>query len=109
MPALTKDALLKYHGPVLYIMGGPTDIAYNNAKDDFARVSHVPIVMTNHNVGHGGTYGQPHGGEFTKVALAWLNWQLKGEKDASRMFLGENSTLSHDPKWTIQVKNFPAK
>jgi dienelactone hydrolase len=108
MPALTKEALLKYHGPVLYIMGGPTDIAYANAMDDFARVPQVPIVMTNHNVGHGGTYAQPHGGEFTKVALAWVDWQLKGQTAASRMFLGADSTLAHDPKWTVQAKNFPA-
>jgi CubicO group peptidase (beta-lactamase class C family)/dienelactone hydrolase len=109
MPALTKDALRAYHGPVLYIMGGPKDIAYANAMDDFARVTHVPIVMTNLDVGHGGTYGQPHGGEFTRVALAWLDWQLKDQKDASKMFLGEESTLKADPKWTIEVKNFPAK
>ncbi len=34
-------------------MGGPSDIAYKNAMDDFARVDHVPIVMTNLDVGHG--------------------------------------------------------
>lgn len=105
MPSLTKEDLKKYHAPVIYIMGGPTDIAYNNAMDDFAKVSHVPIVMTNHDVGHGGTYAQPHGGEFTKVALAWLDWQLKGDEKASRMFVGTDSGLSKDPKWKIETKN----
>jgi len=108
MPALSKDVLQKYHNPVLYIMGGPSDIAYKNAMDDFARVNHVPIVMTNLDVGHGGTYGQPHGGEFTRVALAWLDWQLKGRTNAAKMFVGENSELSRDPKWTIQTKNLGA-
>ena len=60
-------------------MGGPSDIAYKNAMDDFSRVNHVPIVMTNFDVGHAGTYARPHGGEFTPVALAWLDWQLKGK------------------------------
>ncbi len=106
MPSLSKDALKDYHSPVLYIMGGPSDIAYNNAMDDFSRVNQVPIVMTNLDVGHGGTYHQPHGGEFTKVALAWLDWQLKDESSASKMFLGEKSELREDPKWTIEVKNF---
>ena len=106
MPALSKDDLKKFHAPVLYILGGPSDIAYANGMDDFARVSHVPIVMTNLDVGHGGTYQQPRGGEFTRVALAWLDWQLKGEAQASRMFLGEDSELARDPKWTVQVKNF---
>ena len=106
MPPLSKDALKDFHGPVLYLMGGPSDIAYKNAMDDFARVDHVPIVMTNLDVGHAGTYARPHGGESTPVALAWLDWQLKGRKEASGMFLGEDSTLKRDPEWSIETKNF---
>lgn len=106
MPSLTKEDLKRFHAPVLYLMGGPSDIAYNNAMDDFARVSHVPIVMANLDVGHGGTYAQPHGGAYTPVALAWLDWQLKGDEAASETFLSENSALRRDPNWTIEVKNF---
>ncbi|MDQ8188302.1 serine hydrolase domain-containing protein [Pelagicoccus sp. SDUM812002] len=106
MPSLRKDALKAYHGPVLYLMGGPSDIAYNNAMDDYALVEHVPIVMTNLDVGHGGTYSEPHGGEYSTVALAWLDWQLKGKLEASKMFLGEDSQLARDPDWTIETKNF---
>ena len=108
MPALTKDDLRTYHGPVLYIMGGPKDIAYKNAMDDFARVNHVPIVMTNFDVGHGGTYGQPHGGAFTHVALNWLDWQLKGNHAAAAMFSNKDSEFRRDPKWTVELKNFAA-
>ncbi|RCS54837.1 glycoside hydrolase family 10 [Bremerella cremea] len=106
MPSLQKEDLKKFHRPVLYIMGGPSDIAYNNAMDDFARVDHVPIVMTNLDVGHGGTYRQPHGGEYSRVALAWLDWQLKGKQAASKMFLGEDSELKQHDRWSIEVKNF---
>lgn len=106
MPPLTKEDLEKFHAPVLYLMGGPSDIAYDNAMDDFSRVDHVPIVMTNLDVGHAGTYARPHGGEYTPIALAWLDWQLKGVQTASRMFLGEDSELSRDPDWSIQVRNF---
>ncbi|APZ93373.1 alpha/beta fold hydrolase [Fuerstiella marisgermanici] len=109
MPPLKKEVLKKFHAPVLYIMGGPSDIAYKNAMDDFSRVNHVPIVMTNFDVGHAGTYARPHGGEYTPVALAWLNWQLKGKSEASKMFLGEDSTLAKDPKWTVETKNFPTQ
>ena len=106
MPSLTKDDLKdKYDHPVIYIMGGPSDIAYNNAMDDFERVEGVPIVMTNHDVGHGGTYGDPHGGEFTRVALAWLNWQLKGDEAAKQQFTDETSDLRTDEKWTVELKN----
>lgn len=105
MPPLSKDVLKTFHGPVLYIMGGPSDIAYKNAMDDFSRVDHVPIVMTNLDVGHGGTYTKPHGGKYTPVALAWLDWQLRGRTEASNMFLGDDSKLKRDPDWTIETKN----
>ncbi len=106
MPPLSKDVLKDFHGPILYLMGGPSDIAYKNAMDDFSRVSQVPIVMTNLDVGHGGTYAQPHGGKYTPVALAWLDWQLKDLKEASSMFLGEDSQLKRNPEWTVETKNF---
>ena len=106
MPPLSKDDLKKYHTPVLYIIGGPSDIAYDNAMDDFKQVKHVPIVMTNLDVGHAGTYMKPHGGAFTPVALSWLNWHLKGMTAEKSMFLGEDSVLNRDPKWTVEAKNF---
>jgi acetyl esterase/lipase len=106
MPALKKEILAKLHAPVLYIMGGPSDIAYKNAMDDFSRVNDVPIVMTNFDVGHAGTYARPHGGEFTPVAIAWLDWQLKGKTERAKMFLGKDSQLASDPKWKIETKNF---
>jgi dienelactone hydrolase len=106
MPNPPKSALKNFHNPVLYIMGGETDIAYVNAMDDFEKVNHVPIVMTNLGVGHGGTYRQPNGGAYSGVAVNWLNWQLKGNKKASKMFMGANCGLCNDTEWTIQTKNF---
>ena len=38
--------------------------------------------MKEYLAGHGGTYRQPHGGEFRIPAIAWLDWQLKGSKEA---------------------------
>jgi dienelactone hydrolase len=70
MPNLAKDQLKKLHTPTLYILGGESDIAYNNGMDDYKRIEHVPVFVANMDVGHGGTYRQPHGGEFAKVATA---------------------------------------
>ena len=106
MPNLSKDDLKKFHGPVLYIMGGPSDIAYKNAMDDFSRIEHVPVVMANLDVGHGGTYRRPLGGEYSPVAIAWLDWQLKEKRDATKMFVGANSQLASDDEWTIETKLF---
>ena len=102
MPMPTKDKLKDIHTPIIYILGGEKDIAYENGMDDFHRISHVPSCATNFPVGHGGTYREPHGGEFTVVALAWLNWQLKNDKKAAKMFKGKNCELSTRKDWTIE-------
>ena len=107
MPALTKDHLAKLHTPTLYVLGGEKDIAYNNGMDDYKRISHVPVFVANMDVGHGGTYGQPHGGEFAKLATAWYQWQLKGDKDAGKLFTGAPSGLSKNSGWRVEKKNIP--
>ncbi len=102
MPMPPKEKLNEIHTPVIYILGGPTDIAYENGMDDFHRISHVPACAANFPVGHGGTYREPHGGEFTVVALAWLQWQLKGDKTAAQMFKGKTPLLSKRKDWTLE-------
>ncbi len=102
MPMPPKSKLKEIHTPILYLLGGKTDIAYENGMDDFHRIDHVPACATNFPVGHGGTYREPHGGEFTVVALAWLNWQLKSDKQAAKMFVGKNCQLSTRKDWTIE-------
>ena len=107
MPNLPKSQLAKLHTPTLYILGGEKDIAYANGMDDFKNINHVPVCVTNMEVGHGGTYSQPHGGEFAKVATAWYQWQLKGDKEAAKMFTGNPAGLSKNPLWKIEKKNIP--
>ena len=102
MPMPKKEKLKEIHTPIMYLLGGKEDIAYENGMDDFHRISHVPACATNFPVGHGGTYREPHGGEFTVVALAWLDWQLKGDKEAAKMFVGKNCQLSKRKDWTIE-------
>ena len=105
MPSLSKDQLDKLHSPTLYLLGGESDIAYNNGMDDFERINHVPVFVANMDVGHGGTYAEPHGGEFARVATAWYQWQLKGDEEAGKMFTGSPSGLSQSSLWTVDKKN----
>lgn len=107
MPQITKENLAKIHTPVLYLLGGEKDIAYNNGMDDYNRINHVPVFVANMDVGHGGTYGQPHGGEFAKVATAWLMWQLKGDQEAGKQFVGNPCGLSQNPLWKTDKKMIP--
>ena len=102
MPMPPKEKLEEIHTPIIYILGGETDIAYGNGMDDFHRIKHVPACAVNYPVGHGGTYRQPHGGEFTVPALAWLDWQLKGDSKAARMFKGNSPLLLQREGWTLE-------
>lgn len=102
MPMPGKDQLKKVHGPIMYMLGGETDIAYQNGMDDFKRIEHVPACAINFPVGHGGTYREAHGGEFRFPAIAWLNWQLKGDKEAAKMFKGADCGLLQRKGWTIE-------
>lgn len=102
MPMPPKEKLKEIHCPIMYMLGGESDIAYGNGMDDFHKINHVPSCAVNYPVGHGGTYSQPHGGEFSVVGLAWLQWQLKGDKEAAKMFKGANCGVAKRDKWTIE-------
>ena len=100
-----KEQLQKLHTPVFYISGDSTDIAFANSNDDFGRITKVPAFRAwKDGIGHGGTYNQPNGGEFGKVAVELLDWQFKGDKNDGKMFLGANCGLCRDPKWHVEKK-----
>jgi dienelactone hydrolase len=104
---ITKDDLARLHTPVAYILGGPDDIAYPNGSDDFARIGHVPVMLANLPVGHGGTFQLVNGGDWARVGTAWLDWQLKGDARAARWFVGPDCRLCTTYGWTVQRKQFP--
>lgn len=55
--------------PVIYIEGGPKDIAY-------------------------GTFNEPSGGAAASVAVSWLNWQLRGDAQSAKRFVGDVGDLA---------------
>ena len=92
---------------VIWILGGSTDIAWENGNDDFKRMSgSMPACLVSlDGIGHGGTYMQPHGGDYAKVATAWLNWWLKNDKESSTMFTGSEPGVGKMAGWTYERKN----
>lgn len=104
---ITKDDLKKLHTPVAYFIGGPADIAFANAADDVARLSHVPVLGANLPVGHGGTFRLAGGGDWGRAATAWLDWQLKGDAAAAKWFVGRDCRLCTTFGWTITRKQLP--
>ena len=92
---------------IIWILGGSTDIAWENGNDDFKRMSgSMPACLVSlDGIGHGGTYMQPNGGDYAKVAGAWLKWWLKGDKEAGTMFTGNEPGVSKMAGWMIERKN----
>jgi hypothetical protein len=101
-----KALLTGLHGSVLYVLGGPTDIAVANGTDDYRRIDHIPAALVNIPVGHGGTYMQPHGRIGAKVVTAWLDWRLRGDAAAAARFTGPDCGFCHDPRLSIERKKF---
>ena len=99
-----KEALADIHTPVIYILGGETDIAYANGMDDYQRLVHVPVAVANIDRGHGGTFMDENGGSAAQVAVQWLNWQLRGDRQGALYFIGSDCGLCRDDNWTVERK-----
>ncbi len=101
---IPKSQLDRLRTPVLYVLGGPQDIAYPNGMDDYRRITKVPVAVANLPVGHGGTFAEPNGGAVAQVVVDWLAWQLDGDAQAGRRFATKDCGLCRDPGWTYASK-----
>ncbi len=99
------------HTPVLIILGGPSDIAYENGERDYDNISvlGVPIMLFSKDIGHGGDLWSARGGDFTRIHLAWLNWWLKGDEGATGrgVLEGSGCTYCTDSAWEVKSANLP--
>ncbi len=99
----------KIHTPFKIMNGGSSDIAYQNGLNDYQAISSrgIPIVyFSKTSAGHGGDLGQARG-DFNRVNLAWLNWQLKGDESATgKGFLnGSTCQFCTDSGWDYMSAN----
>ena len=107
MPDVDKTVLQRLHAPIAYFLGGVEDIAYANALDDVERIDRVPLFFGSLDVGHGGTFAEPHGGEFGRIGVAWLKWRLMDDQAAGALFAGADCGLCTDPRWQVIKKQMP--
>lgn len=102
----TEETLKKLHTPVIYLIGGEKDIAYQNSESDYRQIEGIPLFNANlGNVGHNGSLGKPFGGKMAQAARLWLQWQLKGDQEAAMAFVGPDCALCKDPDWVVKKKN----
>jgi dienelactone hydrolase len=100
-----KATLQAVHGPILYVLGGPDDMAQPNGLDDYRRIDHVPAAVVDIPVGHGGTFDQENGGTGAEVVAAWLDWTLKGDDTAGQKFRGADCGYCNDSRFSLDRKN----
>jgi len=104
-----KTYLLKeLKAPIGYFLGGPKDVAYPNGERDYPILpAGLPAMKASLDSGHMGTYGSTGGGKFGKAAVAFLEWQFRGDQKAKLKFTDPNSegSLVKD-NWNVTMKNF---
>ena len=105
MADASAKSLKNLHAPILYLIGGTSDVAWQNAQIDYKAIKKVPVVLAdNTQSGHGGTYEQPNGGANARMVRAWLDWQLKGKQENKKIFI--DGDLTGYDGFTMQHKNY---
>ena len=101
-PAAT---LAKIHTPTAYIYGdAQNDIAFYSAESNVKALAArgTPVFGAwQDKMTHLGTFGQQGGGFFGTIAVNWLDWQLKNDRNAARFFRGGACTLCTGPGWHV--------
>jgi dienelactone hydrolase len=102
-----ESQLNAIHSPILYLTGDEKlDIAFSGGRDSFDYLTKVPVFRAwEDGLAHIGTYGAPGGGSIGRIASNWYMWQLRGDKEAARMFSGADCILCREPTWHVQKKN----
>jgi hypothetical protein len=109
--------------PVAWFIGGPKDMGYPNvsarrtssssadigqAQKDYALLPKgLPAYKASLNTGHLGTYRGQNGGKFGKAAVAYLEWQLRGDAASKAIIMDPASAKSLvKDNWTVESKNW---
>jgi len=97
--------------PVLFVEGGPDDIAYDGGLEGYMAIAklNVPVLWFSKALGHGGDLFGARGGDFTRINLAWLNWWLKGDLTATGkgLLVGAGCPYCSDSAWEYKSMNVP--
>lgn len=104
---MDEERLNGLRQPTLIVLGGETDVVWKYGLRSFDRIENAPAMLLSRDVGHGGTFKQPHGGEIAQVAVAWLEWRLRGDRAAAKQFTGPDCGLCRNPAWMVRKRSMP--
>jgi hypothetical protein len=108
--AVCRDDLHLLGGPVMFMAGGPTDVAHNNSVESFKLISKVPAVFASHaTAGHSGFFGSAPRSvqlQVVQAVVEWLDGTLNGNSDALSFLVGADPELGQLDGWTVESSGF---
>ncbi len=105
------DLRSKLNQPLLNLVGDPRyDIGYWNAIKGFeglrADNTKAPVFYAwRVNMVHMNVFRQTNGGEVAPIAVAWLDWRLRGDQAAAKMFAGPKCGLCTNTHYHVDRLN----
>ncbi len=97
------DAL---RAPVLFLLGGPSDVAYTNGVRDFENLpASLPTFLASADHGHIGTRFEKNGGEYADILTDWIKWNIDSDEASSGTFVGADCRLCTDTAWDVRKRN----
>ncbi len=103
--AAVAATVAKLRGPVLLIAGHDRDFAQVWSDATFEAIKSLPAFSgARKGAGHTATVDHPGGGEWANVASNWARFQLKGNKEAGKMFVGASCELCTNTNWITKAK-----
>jgi len=108
--AACRQYLNQLSGPVMFVAGGTSDVAYPNSIGSYERTATVPTVFASHaTAGHGGFFGTASRTvqlQLVQAVVEWLDGTLNGNTDALSFLVGPNAELGQLANWTVLSKGF---
>jgi hypothetical protein len=104
-----REALLKEHAALAWIMGGTSDIAYPGYQADWAMPFTAPAFEAEHMyAGHTGFLSSvDFEQEVAKIGIYWLDLTLNHNPIAGKYILGAPCGFCTNPYWSTKEKNWP--
>jgi dienelactone hydrolase len=109
--AVCRGELNCLNGPIIFLAGGPSDVAYNNSVQNFDLVSFVPAVFASHaTAGHGGFFGGNTSRtvqlQAVRAVVEFLDGTLNGNDNALSFLVGPDAELGQLANWTVESTGF---